>query len=201
MCTDTRRRSICRCRVEFEILGENAREHTPNSVCVQFERTANLLDQSACHLDDRRASQAGDPRHLHGMPPCTFAHDVAVERVENALVRELERIVDHDELLRLVDLRNGATLARILSRFFFHVLCSPCTRIGDLGISAPCRRRTGFPSDIRSPHVSRPWCPSSSCILSASNPRVACAATLSALPRRDQESGAEDLQDVSGNVS
>ena len=38
------------------------------------------------HLDDLGASIGDYPRHLHAVPACPLAHDIAIEAVQNALV-------------------------------------------------------------------------------------------------------------------
>jgi hypothetical protein len=45
--------------------------------------------------------------HLHQVPAQALAHDAAVRRVESSLVRKLEQVVEHDDLLRLVHLLNA----------------------------------------------------------------------------------------------
>src|ERR1700722_8906788 len=44
------------------------------------------------------------------MPSRAFAHNVTIERVEDAFVCQLERVVNNNHLLRLVDFCNGSTL-------------------------------------------------------------------------------------------
>ena len=51
-----------------------------------------LVAHSANLLDEVAARVCGDRRHLHGLPARALAHDVTVERVENALVRQLQRV-------------------------------------------------------------------------------------------------------------
>ena len=60
------------------------------------------------HLDDAGARVRDDARHLHGIPPRSLAHDVAVEGVENALVRKLEAVVQNHQVRRLLRLRGVA---------------------------------------------------------------------------------------------
>ena len=45
----------------------------------------------------------GDAGHLDGSPASALAHHVAVEAVENALVRQLQRVVEQNQRLRLRD--------------------------------------------------------------------------------------------------
>ena len=88
-------------RREGVVLREGVREDAPDAVGVELERLADLLDERARLLDDRRAGVGDDARHLHRVPPRALPHDVAVEGVEDALVRELQRVVEHAHRLRL----------------------------------------------------------------------------------------------------
>ena len=84
-----------------EVLREDRREDAPDPVGVELERLAELLDERARLLDDVGAGVRHDARHLHAVPPRALAHHVAVERVEDALVRELERVVQRAHRLGL----------------------------------------------------------------------------------------------------
>lgn len=99
---------------EVLTVGERARQHAPDTVRVEFERSPDLLDEFPRHLDDGRARQAGDAGHLHRVPTSTLAHDVAVERVEDTLVRELERVIQDDHRLGLDDFGDGTACGRLV---------------------------------------------------------------------------------------
>lgn len=49
----------------------------------------------AVHLDDLGASIGDYPRHLHAVPARTLAHDIAIEAVQNALVSQLQGVIQH----------------------------------------------------------------------------------------------------------
>ena len=108
----------CRWRGEIRherlTVRERARQHAPDTVRVQLERSPDLLDEFPRHLDDGRARQAGDAGHLHRVPTSALAHYVAVERVEDTLVRELERVVQDDHRLGLDDLGDGTACRRLV---------------------------------------------------------------------------------------
>ena len=59
-------------------------------VRFELERLADLLDEHARVLDDVGAVVRDHARHLHRVPARAAAHHVAVERVEDALVRQLQ---------------------------------------------------------------------------------------------------------------
>ena len=52
-------------QLELEVLRKYAWEHAPDTICVELERTPDLLDELPRHLDDCRASETGDTSHLH----------------------------------------------------------------------------------------------------------------------------------------
>ena len=69
-----------------KVLGKGPWQHAPNTIGIQFQRTTNAIDQFLRHLDDSRSGQARNTRHLHRVPTSTFAHDITIERIKNALV-------------------------------------------------------------------------------------------------------------------
>ena len=75
-----------------------------HAIRVELERDADPLDQLARLLDDHRTRVCDDASHLHRVPARTLAHDVAIERVENALMCQLQRVVQHNSLLGFCNL-------------------------------------------------------------------------------------------------
>ena len=55
-------------RFHNDVLRERRWQNAPNSVRVEFQRTADLLDQLAGTHDDIGARETHDPRHLHRVP-------------------------------------------------------------------------------------------------------------------------------------
>ena len=106
-------------REHLDVLGEALGEDAPDAVRVELERLADLLHQRARLLDDVGARVRDDARHLHRVPARAAPHHVAVERVEDALVGELEGVVEGAHGLGPIELRR---LARLLRR---HTLLAP----------------------------------------------------------------------------
>ena len=48
--------------------------------------SADPFYKFSSHLDNVRSSEASDASHFHRVPPGSFSHDIAVERVENNLM-------------------------------------------------------------------------------------------------------------------
>ena len=61
----------------------------------------------AC-LDDLSARVGDHASHLHGVPARPPPHDVAVEAVQDALVRQLQAVVHHAHVGRLCCLQRVA---------------------------------------------------------------------------------------------
>ena len=89
------------------VLGERGRQHAPNAVGVELERPADALDNLARTRDDGGAGVANDARHLHGEPARPAAHHVAVKGVQDALVGQLQRVVQHCLRVRHLGLNIG----------------------------------------------------------------------------------------------
>ena len=66
------------------------------------------------YRDDGAAEMRGHAGHLDGSPACAFAHDVAVEGVENAFVGELKRIVEQNEGFGFCDFHGVALRKRTI---------------------------------------------------------------------------------------
>ena len=57
----------------------------------------------------------------HNIPAGALAHDVAVERVEDALVRQLQRVVEHLLVLGRLEPRRVARLGRLRHLLLGHL--------------------------------------------------------------------------------
>ena len=55
------------------------------------------------HLDDACAGVGDNAGHLHGVPSRPAAHDIAIEGVEDALVRQLQAVIQHHHVCSLLD--------------------------------------------------------------------------------------------------
>ena len=99
--------------LERELLGEGPREAAPDTVRVQLQGLADVVDQPLGHLNDLRACVRHHARHLHRVPARTLAHDVPVEGVEDALVRQLERVEQSHHVLRLLHRDGVAAFLRV----------------------------------------------------------------------------------------
>lgn len=91
---DTHHRSTsCTCirsnHLEFNPIGKGLGQAAPNSVSIQLQRNTDALDELPGDTNNVAALVCYDTRHLHRVPARTLAHDVSIERVENAFVREL----------------------------------------------------------------------------------------------------------------
>ncbi|GIX61373.1 uncharacterized protein BcabD6B2_08080 [Babesia caballi] len=89
--------------LEVHHRGEHVRQHAPDPVRVQLDGDANVLDQPVRRVDDLRARVGHDGPHFHAVPARAPALDVPVEAVKNALVRQLQRVVQQDAVARLLD--------------------------------------------------------------------------------------------------
>jgi hypothetical protein len=67
--------------------------------------------------NDVGASETHDAGHLHRVPASAAAHHVAVERVENTLVRQLQRVVQHDHVFDALNFRRIAARLGFFQRF------------------------------------------------------------------------------------
>lgn len=56
------------------------------------------------HLDDLGSSIGDDTCHLHAVPARPFAHDIAVEAVQDALVSQLQGVIQHHHVCCLLHL-------------------------------------------------------------------------------------------------
>ena len=56
------------------------------------------------HLNDLSACIGDDTSRLHAVPACSLAHDVAIEAVEDALVSQLQGVVQHHHVACLLHL-------------------------------------------------------------------------------------------------
>ena len=65
------------------------------------------------YRDDGASQMSGHAGHLDGSPARAFAHNVAVEGVEDAFVSELQRIVEKNERFGLRDFHG----VRLTKRF------------------------------------------------------------------------------------
>ena len=100
-------------RLDDVVLREGGGQDAPDPVRVELERPADLLDELAGALDDPGASVAHDAGHLHGVPARALAHDVAVEGVEDALVSQLQRVVEDLLVLGGLEPRGVPGLGRL----------------------------------------------------------------------------------------
>jgi len=74
---------------EGVVFGKGLRQNAPDPIGIQFQRPAEVFHQLACLFDEGGARVGDDARHFHRAPPCPSTHNVPIERVQNALVREL----------------------------------------------------------------------------------------------------------------
>mmetsp|Transcript_126764 Transcript_126764/g.370517 ORF Transcript_126764/g.370517 Transcript_126764/m.370517 type:complete len:251 (+) Transcript_126764:989-1741(+) len=102
--------------LQLELVGvrEALRQEAPDAVRVQLQRKPHLLAELPGLANEVGARVGHDARHLHGVPPRTLAHDVPVEGVEDALVRQLQRVVEEHHVLCFHLLRHVAALLRLL---------------------------------------------------------------------------------------
>ena len=56
------------------------------------------LSQGRPYLDDLGPSEGDYASHLHGVPAGALAHDIAVEGVQDAFVRQLQAVVQNDHV-------------------------------------------------------------------------------------------------------
>mmetsp|Transcript_45251 Transcript_45251/g.130668 ORF Transcript_45251/g.130668 Transcript_45251/m.130668 type:complete len:246 (-) Transcript_45251:2155-2892(-) len=98
--------------LHLELVGvrEALRQHAPNAVGVQLDRQPHLLAELAGLADQVGACVCNNAGHLHRVPSGTFSHHVSVERVQDALVRELQGIIQQDHVLGLHLLHRVAAL-------------------------------------------------------------------------------------------
>ena len=73
--------------IKFEENGVLAVDDVFSSVWV---KVVVLMAGELVVMDNCSAGKTNNPSHLHRMPSGTFSHNIAIERVENALVSELE---------------------------------------------------------------------------------------------------------------
>mmetsp|Transcript_17306 Transcript_17306/g.36499 ORF Transcript_17306/g.36499 Transcript_17306/m.36499 type:complete len:203 (-) Transcript_17306:69-677(-) len=98
------------------------RQDAPNSVCIQLQRPANLLNQLSSLHNQVGPCLRHNASHLHGTPTGTLAHDIPVKTVQNALMRHLEGVVDQRRILRLFLLLGRLSLANFLAPDFGELL-------------------------------------------------------------------------------
>ena len=108
--------------LEGELLGEGPGEAAPDAVRVELEGLADVIDEPLGHLDDLGAGVGHHAGHLHGVPARTLAHDVPVERVEDALVRQLKRVEEGHHVLRLLHRDGVAALLRVTELTLPHLV-------------------------------------------------------------------------------
>mmetsp|Transcript_86936 Transcript_86936/g.241072 ORF Transcript_86936/g.241072 Transcript_86936/m.241072 type:complete len:688 (+) Transcript_86936:687-2750(+) len=114
--------------LELEGVGEALGQQTPDAISVELQRQPHLFAELPCLADEIGASVGDDARHLHGVPPCTLAHDVPVERVQDALMGKLQRVVQQYHVLRLHFLRQVAALLCFL-KGLVPFLCLPLKQV------------------------------------------------------------------------
>ena len=85
---------------ERKIFRKCAWQHAPYTIRVELKRPSNTVDKFLRHLDNRRTRKTRNSSHLHRVPACSLAHHISIERVQNALVCELERVIQHNHLFR-----------------------------------------------------------------------------------------------------
>ena len=74
------------------VLRKRRREHTPNPIGIQLQWTSHLFHKLTGLCNQRSASVGDDTCHLHTAPTRPLTHDITVERIENTLMSELQRI-------------------------------------------------------------------------------------------------------------
>ena len=102
--------------------------------------------------DDMGPSIGDNTPHLHAVPAGALAHDIAIEAVQNALVSQLQGVVQHDHVSRLLHLDHVPR--------FLHVciqpvkawitirsicVCACCSKRYGLGRQGECRAHMQFP--------------------------------------------------------
>mmetsp|Transcript_45059 Transcript_45059/g.73440 ORF Transcript_45059/g.73440 Transcript_45059/m.73440 type:complete len:1173 (-) Transcript_45059:33-3551(-) len=86
---------------ERVVLRERRGEAAPDPIGVQLQGQPDAVRQLPGHLDDVGPEVRDHAAHLHAVPPAALPHHVPVERVQDALVRQLQRLVQHRAALAL----------------------------------------------------------------------------------------------------
>mmetsp|Transcript_50911 Transcript_50911/g.118621 ORF Transcript_50911/g.118621 Transcript_50911/m.118621 type:complete len:361 (-) Transcript_50911:1619-2701(-) len=77
-------------------------QKAPNAISVQLQGQAHLFTELSRLANEVGSRVCDNARHLHRVPTSSLAHDVAVERVQNAFVSELQRVIEKHHVLGFV---------------------------------------------------------------------------------------------------
>ncbi len=104
--------------LEGEVLGEALREQAPYAVGIQLQRNADSFQVLPVKSDDVAAEVSNYACHLHGVPAGAATHNVAVERVQDNLVCQLQGLEKVHYVLALLNLGPITLLHRVLHLSF-----------------------------------------------------------------------------------